>query len=137
MVAALAAAVVLAVYLVRVVARRRFQAAAARPTVLWELLDAHPNGLATVVSFSTPSCKECGLQARILEAVAPGRVIAVDASARPAVAHAFGVLTAPSTAVLAGDGSLVAVNHGLAGPERLREQIAGAGRGGDRALIGA
>jgi thioredoxin-like negative regulator of GroEL len=89
------------------------------------------------VAFSTPSCKECGLQSRILAGLNPLRVINVDAAARPDVAHAFGILTAPSTAILAGDGSLVAVNHGLALSETLREQLDEAEPGPARTLIGA
>jgi len=37
----------------------------------------------------------------------------VDAAEKPEVARAFGVLTVPSTAVLAPKGHLVAVNQGF------------------------
>jgi thioredoxin-like negative regulator of GroEL len=128
---------VLGVIVVRAWTRRRLQSVASAPPVLWGLLGAHPNGRPTVVAFSTPSCKECGLQSRILAGLSPLRVINVDAAARPDVAHAFGVLTAPSTAVLGGDGSLVAVNHGLALSEKLREQLDDAELDPARTLIGA
>ena len=133
----LAGALVAGVLSVRVWARRRFATVAAEPPVLWNLLGTHPNGRGTVVSFSTPSCKECGLQSRILAGLAPLRVINIDAAARPEVAHAFGVMTAPSTAVLGGDGALIAVNHGLARAERLRPQLEAAEIVPDEQLIGA
>lgn len=127
-----------AIVITRGWARRRVAAAAAaEPSVLWNLLGTHPNGRATVVAFSTPSCKECGLQSRILAGLAPLRVINIDAAGRPEVARAFGVLTAPSTAVLRGDGALIAVNHGLATPDKLRPQLEAAEMVRDEQLIGA
>jgi len=133
----LAAALVLGVIAVRAWARRRVEVAASDPPVLWKLLGSHPDGRPTVVAFSTPWCKECGLQTRILAGLTAVRVVNVDAAARPEVARAFGVLTAPSTAVLDADGSLVAVNHGLARADRLREQLDGADEQLDGTLIGA
>jgi thioredoxin-like negative regulator of GroEL len=51
------------------------------------------------------------------------RVIKVDAARQPQVARAFGVLTVPSTVVLAPSGNVVAVNHGFAPTGRLVEQL--------------
>ena len=51
------------------------------------------------------------------------RVIKVDAARQPEVARAFGVLTVPSTIVLAPTGQVVAVNQGFAPSKRLVEQL--------------
>lgn len=110
---------------VRLVARRRVASAKALPPAqLWDALQTRPDGRATVVAFSTPTCAECGLQSRVLAGLDNVRVLHVDAAARPEVAGTFGVLTAPSTAVLAPSGRLLAVNHGLADGSRLSEQLA-------------
>lgn len=124
---AAAALLLVAVATVRTVARRRTARAAATPTErLWGALGAKPDGRSTVVTFSTPSCAECRTQAAILDPIAGDgvRVLSVDAAQRPEVARQFGVLTVPSTAVLAESGALVAVNHGLAEAARLRAQLA-------------
>ncbi len=127
--AAVAAAVVLARLAAGALARTRTQRAAARAPDLWPLLGAHPDGRPTVVSFSTKACTDCRVQAIILGDVLPPRLINVDAADQPQVASAFGVLTAPTTAVLGADGSLIAVNHGLAPADRLRRQLEAARSG--------
>src|SRR6266852_584099 len=90
-------------------------------TPLGENLGERPDGRSTVVTFSTPSCAACHqAQAPAVAAVERQlgshvvRLIRVAAAERPAVARAFGVLTVPSTAVLAPKGHLVAVNQGFA-----------------------
>jgi hypothetical protein len=97
----------------------RVQALAAAD--VWAALGERPDGRAAVVLFTTPSCADCATQRALLDGV---RVIEVDASARPGVATRFGVLTAPTTAVLGPDGGVKAVNHGFAGPEKLAAQLA-------------
>ena len=87
-------------------------------------------GRPTVVAFSTPSCAACHTAQKpalaALEALRPGavRILEVDAAARPEVAHRFGVMTVPSTAVLGGDGRLTALNQGFANAEQLAGQLA-------------
>jgi len=88
------------------------------------------DGRRTLVTFSTPSCAACyAAQAPVVSAVERRlgseavRVIRVDAARRPEVARAFGVLTVPSTVVLAPTGQLVAHNHGFASTARLLEQL--------------
>ena len=71
--------------------------------------------------FTTPSCAECATQRTLLNGI---RVIEVDAAARPQIASRFGVLTAPTTAVLGPDGRVRALNHGFAPAERLAAQLA-------------
>jgi hypothetical protein len=96
----------------------------------WANLGAAPDGRRTLVTFSTPSCAACHTaQAPAVTAVeaqlgpSTVRVIQVDAARRPEVARAFGVLTVPSTIVLAPTGQVIAVNQGFAPSRRLVEQL--------------
>jgi thioredoxin-like negative regulator of GroEL len=95
---------------------------------LWDDLGETPDGRATLVTFSTPSCAACHqAQAPAVAAVRNQidtlRVIHVDAAQKPHVARAFGVLTVPSTAILAPAGHLVALNQGFAPSKKLVEQL--------------
>lgn len=108
-------------------AQRRVRLVAATPAQdLWGLLQLEPDGRPAVLAFSTASCAECLVQARILDRVsAEGiRVLRVDAAQRPDVAGAFGVITVPSTVVMDDGGAVVAVNHGLTDAQRIRSQLA-------------
>ncbi len=96
----------------------------------WQNLGEAPDGRRAVVSFSTPSCAACHTaQAPAVKAVESQlgpesvRVIKIDAARQPDVARAFGVLTVPSTIVLAPSGQVVAVNQGFAPSRRLVEQL--------------
>lgn len=100
---------------------RTRRARALAPAEVWQALETRPDGHPAVVLFSTPSCAECATQRALLGDV---RVIEVDASARPEVAARFGVLTAPTTAILDAEGRVRALNHGFAGAERLAAQLA-------------
>jgi thiol-disulfide isomerase/thioredoxin len=96
---------------------------------LWTTLGATPDGRPSLIVFSTPSCTACRIeQYPAIEAVQASfgpalRVLSVDLSRQPAAAAAFKVLTAPSTAVLAGDGRVESFNHGFAPADRLSAQI--------------
>jgi thiol-disulfide isomerase/thioredoxin len=97
---------------------------------LWDSLGAAPDGRGTLVTFSSPSCAACHTaQAPAVHLAQEQlgaqnvRVINVDAASQPQVARAFGVLTVPSTVVLAPTGSVVAVNHGFAPSGRLVDQL--------------
>jgi thiol-disulfide isomerase/thioredoxin len=131
--ACVAAAVAALVAGGRLVVRRRLRRLrAAGPEALWAALGTEPDGRPTVVAFATPSCTVCRTAQKpalaALEGQAAGavRVIQVDASDRPEVARAFGILTVPATVVLDGRGAVVAANQGFATAERLAVQ-AGAG----------
>lgn len=96
---------------------------------LWQALGESPDGRPSLVVFSTPSCTVCrtaqhpaveSVQSRFGNAL---RVLKVDLSRRPAVGHAFRVLTAPTTVVLARDGRIGSFNHGFAPADRLAAQI--------------
>ena len=97
---------------------------------LWDSLGATPDGRGTLITFSSPSCAACHT-AQVPAAykveqqlgAANVRVIKVDAASQPQVARAFGVLTVPSTVVLAPSGNVVAVNHGFAPTGRLVKQL--------------
>jgi thioredoxin-like negative regulator of GroEL len=108
----------------RVVGLKRGQA-----RELWAALGESPDGRPSLVVFSTPSCTACRTaQHPAVEAVearfgATLRILKVDLSRRPAVGHAFKVLTAPSTAVLGGDGRVGSFNHGFAPADQLAAQV--------------
>ena len=96
---------------------------------LWTALGEWPDGRPSLVVFSTPSCTACrtaqhpaveAVEARFGEAL---RILKVDLSRRPAVGHAFKVLTAPSTVVLGGDGRVGSFNHGFAPADQLAAQV--------------
>jgi hypothetical protein len=114
----------------RRLAQRRLTRLRGLPSAeLWSALGAVPDGRATVVVFSTPSCGACWTAQKpalaALEDRAGGavRVIPVDVAGRPEVARAFGVLTVPATIVMGAEGGVLAANHGFASAERLSAQI--------------
>jgi thioredoxin 1 len=104
---------------------RRSQPAAAR---LLGLENARP-GVPAILYFTTPDCAPCKttqqpalqrLQARLGEAV---QVIQVDASAQPALADYWGVLSVPTTFVIDAHGRPRSVNNGLASTDKLQRQL--------------
>jgi thioredoxin-like negative regulator of GroEL len=100
---------------------------------LWTALGATPDGRPSLVVFSTPSCTVCRTaQYPAIETIEATfgsalRVLRVDLSRQPAAAAAFKILTAPSTALLAGDGRVESFNHGFAPAERLSAQLTALG----------
>ncbi|MEA2635690.1 MAG: hypothetical protein QOJ33_2160 [Chloroflexota bacterium] len=96
---------------------------------LWNALGESPDGRPSLVVFSTPSCTACRTaQHPAVEAVEARfggalRILKIDLSRRPAVGHAFKVLTAPTTVVLAGDGRVGSFNHGFAPADQLAAQV--------------
>jgi len=100
---------------------------------LWTALGTAPDGRPSLVVFSTPSCTICRTaQYPAVETVEATygsalRILRVDLSREPAVAAAFRVLTAPSTALLAGDGRVRSFNHGFAPAEQLSAQLSALG----------
>jgi thioredoxin-like negative regulator of GroEL len=100
---------------------------------LWSALGEAPDGRPSLVVFSTPSCAACRTaQQPAVETVAARfgpalRVLKVDLAERPAIGHAFKVLTAPTTVVLAGDGRVGSFNHGFAPADQLAAQLSAVG----------
>ena len=97
----------------------------------WDALGAQPDGRRTLIAFSTPSCAACHRAqapaidiARMQLGDEAVRVIGVDAAIQLQAARAFGILTVPSTVVVAASGSqIVAINQGFAPSARLVEQL--------------
>jgi thioredoxin-like negative regulator of GroEL len=123
--------VVLATIVARIWVRNRDRRREAAPAdSLWNALEARPDGRPTIVAFSTPSCAVCkSAQAPALDALvvrlgpASVRVIQVNATERPQVAAAFGILTVPTTIVLANNGRVATTNNGFAPLDRLTRQV--------------
>ena len=128
--AALAVVVVVAAVAVRAWSGRRVAGLkAGQGRGLWTALGESPDGRPSLIVFSTPGCTACrtaqhpaveAVEARFGNAL---RVLKIDLSRRPAVGHAFKVLTAPTTVVLAGDGRVGSFNHGFAPADQLAAQV--------------
>lgn len=129
--AVFSALVLVALVLVRLYSRHRRRRTQATPRdELWAALGTRPDGRATIVDFWTSACGECKVQAEELKPLIAQdvRVLEVDAGTRLETARAFGVFTAPSTAVLAPDGRLLGVNRRLARHQVLQAQLGLGGR---------
>src|SRR5579885_2783854 len=111
------------------VAARRRRALAAAPFT--PAGGAGEAGSVRVLAFSTPQCQQCRLlQKPALAEVAAQteqvEILSIDALEQPELAERYGILTVPSTVVLAPNGRASAVNYGFAPARVLLEQIAGA-----------
>ncbi len=111
-----------------VAARRRRALAAAPFTPAGGAGEAGP---VRVLAFSTPQCQQCRLlQKPALAEVAAQteqvEILSIDALEQPELAERYGILTVPSTVVLAPNGRASAVNYGFAPARVLLKQIAGA-----------
>lgn len=88
-----------------------------------------------IIAFSTPDCVPCRtVQKPAIDELRrryPGRVDVrdVDATVEPALAERFGILTVPSTVVIGEGGVVLAINHGVAGWQRLAGQLRLNGQG--------
>ena len=130
LVIAVAFALTLAVVAIRRWNRRRL-ARLRQVSPDWNVLGTAPDSRRTLIAFSTPSCAACHqAQAPAIDLVRAQlgeealRVIRVDAASEPRAARAFGILTVPSTVVVAAGGQrIVAVNQGFAPTARLVEQL--------------
>src|SRR2546427_9901162 len=110
-----------AIVAVRAWSGRRLVGLKAGPTRgLWNALGESPDGRPSLIVFSTPSCTACRTaQYPAVEAVEARfggalRVLKVDLSRRPAVGHAFKVLTPPTPVGLHGHRPVGSFNHCLA-----------------------
>ncbi len=128
-----AAVVLIAVGLIAyrwMIARQIRQTTALAPTD--PLLSGIVPGVPTIVYFTTPMCIPCKTQqmpaiSRLQsELGAALQVVKVDATEQPDAAKRWGVFCAPTTFVLDGRGTTLAVNHGVAEVETLRHQLGGA-----------
>jgi thioredoxin family protein len=97
----------------------------------WSALGTQPDGRATLIAFSTPSCAACHqAQSPAIEVALSKlgehlvRVITVNAASESGAARAFGILTVPATVVVAAGGEhIIAVNQGFAPSARLVQQL--------------
>ncbi len=89
-------------------------------------LALHPHQ-PTVLYFWSHDCHQCRVaQAPTLDRLAAeggAHVVPIDAVAERGLADRFGVLTVPTTIVLAPSGEVRAVNHGFASLLKLRAQV--------------
>jgi thioredoxin 1 len=89
-----------------------------------------PHQLPTLLYFTSPDCAPCRLQQvphlETLRGRLPDtyRQITVDVSADPDTARRYGVLTAPTTVLVDCNGTVRAVNAGVATADRLAAQLA-------------
>jgi thiol-disulfide isomerase/thioredoxin len=105
---------------------------------LWRLRKTTPQtpgleslnaGRPAILYFSSPGCVPCqvaqepALDALESELGAGLQVIKIDATAEPAVADYWGVLSVPTTFVIDHLGRPRRVNHGVASAARLRGQL--------------
>ena len=122
----IAALVVAGLVLVRLYSRYQRRRAQSMPEArLWAALGTRPDGRATIVDFWTPACADCKIQSEELKSLEAHdvRVVSVDAARQAHIARAFGVFSAPSTAVLAPDGRLLEINRRLASGRVLQTQL--------------
>lgn len=90
-------------------------------------------GKATVLFFTADYCTVCHHRQRpALDTLAGQlngglRVVEIDAVAEASLAKRFGVLSLPTTVVLAPDGTVGAVNYGFAPGDQLRAQVVSVG----------
>ncbi len=111
------------------IARQIRQTTALAPTD--PLLSGIAPGVPTILYFTTPMCIPCKTQqapalSRLQsELGAALQVVKVDATEQPDAAKRWGVFCAPTTFVLDGRGTTLAVNHGVAEAETLRHQLGG------------
>ncbi len=93
------------------------------------LLAALRPGVPAILYFTTPQCAPCKTQqrpaiARLLAELGDGvQVIEINALEQPDAADRWGVLSVPTTFVLDGAGRPHQVNYGVAGLDKLRQQI--------------
>jgi thiol-disulfide isomerase/thioredoxin len=81
-----------------------------------------------ILSFSSDDCRQCKLQAPILQRILEARgdaisVTEIDAPAQPELSSRYQVLTVPTTVVLDTNGKAQAINYGFANTQKLLTQI--------------
>ena len=93
------------------------------------LLSGLRPGIPTILYFTTPTCIPCKtvqapalkrLQDELGEAI---QIVRVDATEDPDAAQRWGVFSAPTTFILDGHGATLAINHGVAEADKLRQQL--------------
>jgi thiol-disulfide isomerase/thioredoxin len=86
-------------------------------------------GVPAILYFTTPFCGPCITQQRpalqrLRDLLGDGvQVIEVDAMAQQDAADRWGVLSVPTTFILDGQGRPRQINHGVAGVDKLMQQV--------------
>lgn len=103
---------------------------AARSALTDPLLANMAPGVPAILYFSSPTCGPChtqqspAIQHVLAEIGAQAvQVIEVDALENPDAAVRWGVLSVPTTFIIDGCGKLRQINNGIAGPEKLKQQV--------------
>jgi thiol:disulfide interchange protein len=95
------------------------------------LLENLQPGRAAILYFTADWCSACKLQQRpaILDLQAQlgdtVQVLQIDVDARPEDAKRWGVMSLPTTYILAPNGEATAVNYGVASVQKLKQQLEG------------
>jgi thioredoxin-like negative regulator of GroEL len=81
-----------------------------------------------ILSFSSEDCRQCKLQAPILQRIVEAHkdaisITEIDAPAEPELTTRYQVLTVPTTVVLDAQGKAHAINYGFANTQKLLQQI--------------
>lgn len=93
------------------------------------LLAGVQGGLPVVLYFSSPDCAPCRLQQKpalerlLADPALQVQVVEVNTLEQPESARRWGVLSVPATIVFDRSGQPQAINYGVAGVSKLREQV--------------
>jgi thioredoxin-like negative regulator of GroEL len=86
-------------------------------------------GVPAILYFTTPACAPCRTQQRpalhnlLVELGEAVQVIEVNALEQADAASRWGVLSVPTTFILDRQGRPRQINHGVAGPDKLKRQL--------------
>jgi thiol-disulfide isomerase/thioredoxin len=93
------------------------------------LLASMRHGIPAILYFTTPTCAPCKTQQRpalqhlLSELGDQVQVIEVNAFENPDAADRWGVLSVPTTFILDAQGRPREINHGVAGADKLKQQL--------------
>jgi thiol-disulfide isomerase/thioredoxin len=93
------------------------------------LLASMRQGIPAILYFTTPTCAPCKTQQRpaiqrlLTELGDQVQVIEVNALEHPEAADRWGVLSVPTTFILDAQGRPREINHGVAGADKLKQQL--------------
>jgi thiol-disulfide isomerase/thioredoxin len=93
------------------------------------LLNGLRPGVPAILYFTTPICAPCKTQQRpalqrlVQELGEQVQIIEVNALEQPDAADRWGVLSVPTTFILDRQGRPRQINHGVAGAEKLKQQL--------------
>lgn len=83
----------------------------------------------SLIAVVSANCAVCPAQKRVLERLrtcypaSTLRIETIDLESEPQRVHALRIMTVPTTLLIAADGTLCHINHGLASLEKIKSQI--------------